>query len=751
MIAQLIVGLLVACSLFAQTQVELTNQVKGELPPDKGGTGVSSCLENEGLIWQSGEFACSALASGPHAPTHQDGGADEVATVTPSANAIPKSNADSTLSDGWLPGTISRDITWTGSQTFKQANGILLSTEFDWSQDPGTSLALGINTVTLTPCAAGVNGTNNNHYIYVDDANNALDESVLITGGTCTSEAASGTVQFTTSNSHTSGNYNLRSATAGIQEAIWGLDAVDPGNSGGEIYVQAGIHEIYAPLTLGDGTTTRTGVGAVSTVHEFVTIRGAGPGREGTVAPRATVLRWQGAGGTMVKIAGKNEGTHLIGMHLFGNHGAAGVTGPDILLELAEGRGGIYRDLMISNGAPGSAGIEMYHASQNRFEHIRIDNRQSGASGIIMCNSSDVFCTQNVFDFVRIWQEQDQPDAYGLYVGYADNNIFREMLIFPKNRTVSTVTCAVPVQLDIAIDHNLQTGDQLRVLNGQCSGSGVSFDGVFTITVVDSNSFTLDGTSESGTHSGLTRYGGPGSSLYLDCSKRDFFPGGNVFYHISAAFARNQVNSPSLCGSNFFSDFNRGDEEDLNIFNNTVGAAKMDPAFGFYTPDLQNGGSFWGLAGKIMHVLANDATTPYAMFFNDTGRVLLGSGISNSSSPAARLHIKDVGGSASGIQFENSFDNVSMNFITDSDNSNFGISYSGTGGIDLVIQSDGDIENQVGMIIAADGMDPGAVTRSSLPANGLVFCTNCNPDATCTSVGSGAWARCRSASCECNW
>ena len=65
MIAQLIFGLLVACSLFAQTQVELKKQVKGELPPDKGGTGVSSCLENEGLVWQSGEFALLPEARGP--------------------------------------------------------------------------------------------------------------------------------------------------------------------------------------------------------------------------------------------------------------------------------------------------------------------------------------------------------------------------------------------------------------------------------------------------------------------------------------------------------------------------------------------------------------------------------------------------------------------------------------------------------------------------------------------------------------
>ena len=110
MIAQLILGLLLACSLLGQTRVELTKQVKGELPPAKGGTGVSSCLENEGLVWQSGEFACSALASGSHAPTHQHGGADEVGSAIPAANEIPKAGAGGALAEGWLPAAVSQDM-----------------------------------------------------------------------------------------------------------------------------------------------------------------------------------------------------------------------------------------------------------------------------------------------------------------------------------------------------------------------------------------------------------------------------------------------------------------------------------------------------------------------------------------------------------------------------------------------------------------------------------------------------------------
>jgi len=770
MIAQLIFGLLLACSLFAQTQVELTQQVKGELPPVKGGTGVSSCLENEGLIWQSGEFACSALASGPHAPTHQDGGADEVATVTPSANAIPKSNADSTLSDGWLPGTISRDITWTGSQTFKQANGILLSTEFDWSQDPGTSLALGANTVTLTPCAAGVNGTNSDHYIYVDDANNALDESVLITGGTCTSEAASGTVQFTTSNSHTSGNYNLRSATAGIQEAIWYTDSVDPGVIGGRIYTPCGTHDVFAQITFGDGTATKAATGTESAVHHFASWEGCGPGRERTADPHATTIRWQGTAGTMVKLAGKLEGVRIAGTHLWGNDGAAGVTAPDTILEIAGCRRCVFRELMISDSALASTGIDIYGGSnQNHFEHIAVDNRSpgSGGSGIIVCNS-DTFCTQNIFDDIHIWHEDNEPNYYGLFVGYSDNSQFRNILSFGSDRTVSTVTCATPIQFDIAQNHGLTTGDTLRAYGkGTCSGGGL-IDANYTITVVDPDSFTLDGTSASGTHSGLTtRYGGPGSNLHLDCSKKNLFPHNNAFYHIAPVFARTTVNSPTTCGSNLFIDFAHGDNEDLNIFANVVGDTKPDPAAGFINPNIQTSTDFWHIAGKFQFVTEADAADPYAMFWNNTGRVMLGGAIGESTSPSSVLHLRDsTGGAASGVAWDNTNEILNASFVSNVSNANFALSYVGSGGNDLVIESDGDVQiaqsgGRVSVsgasvptdvsLRAADGIDPGDVTQANLPNTGIVYCTSCNADATCTSGGSGAWARCRSSSCTCNW
>lgn len=45
-----------------------------------------------------------------HAASHQHGGADEVATATPSANAIPKADASGQLSDGWIPVGVLRNV-----------------------------------------------------------------------------------------------------------------------------------------------------------------------------------------------------------------------------------------------------------------------------------------------------------------------------------------------------------------------------------------------------------------------------------------------------------------------------------------------------------------------------------------------------------------------------------------------------------------------------------------------------------------
>jgi hypothetical protein len=114
--------------------------------------------------------------------------------------------------------------------------GVALSTRYQWSQTPSGSLSVGANIVTLTPCPSGVAGANVGHNLWISGGTGTA-EAVLITGGSCTSGANSGTVVFTAANTH-SGNWTIGSATAGIQEAIHASSA------GTQITVPSGTHDL---------------------------------------------------------------------------------------------------------------------------------------------------------------------------------------------------------------------------------------------------------------------------------------------------------------------------------------------------------------------------------------------------------------------------------------------------------------------------------------------------------------------------
>lgn len=99
------------------------------------------------------------------------------------------------------------------------------STDFNFTYTVGDGRltgdlsAAGAKTVTLTPCPTGVAGAHTDHYYYISGGVGTA-ETVLGTGGTCTSGASSGTLTFTTVNTHT-GSWTFASATAGIQEALY--------------------------------------------------------------------------------------------------------------------------------------------------------------------------------------------------------------------------------------------------------------------------------------------------------------------------------------------------------------------------------------------------------------------------------------------------------------------------------------------------------------------------------------------------
>jgi len=133
------------------------------------------------------------------------------------------------------------------------------------AQSPGGTLIAGLtNTANMAPCPLGVNGTNARDYKWIS-AGTGTAEAVLITGGTCTSGASTGTLTFVPANNHT-GSWTISSATAGIDEAMWALP-VDPnfgGHSGtvtipdGTFTMHAGV-EVYLNLVEIVGTS-RSGV-----------------------------------------------------------------------------------------------------------------------------------------------------------------------------------------------------------------------------------------------------------------------------------------------------------------------------------------------------------------------------------------------------------------------------------------------------------------------------------------------------------
>lgn len=119
-----------------------------------------------------------------------------------------------------------------------------------------STLSSGSNTVTFTNCPSGVNGTDtvaalNPHYIMIVSAggDTSPNEPVLITGGTCTSGAAGGTITFTAAFAHIAG-YHIASATQGIQEAVQ-LSGINHANPEAKVQLPASTNfTINAPVFL---------------------------------------------------------------------------------------------------------------------------------------------------------------------------------------------------------------------------------------------------------------------------------------------------------------------------------------------------------------------------------------------------------------------------------------------------------------------------------------------------------------------
>lgn len=146
-------------------------------------------------------------------------------------------------------------LTGTGSP----CGGEYLNATYNFTpQTPGGTLtASSPSTITLTGCPFGVAGADTNHYLYISGGTGTA-EAVLITGGSCTSGATSGTVTFMPVNNH-SGAWMVASATGGVQEAFQvGLATGNPFAIG-----IVGSMTAFGPAVLSGSNFSLIGHGAV--------------------------------------------------------------------------------------------------------------------------------------------------------------------------------------------------------------------------------------------------------------------------------------------------------------------------------------------------------------------------------------------------------------------------------------------------------------------------------------------------------
>jgi hypothetical protein len=210
--------------------------VSGLVPTSELGSGTASslnCLLGNGTWGPCGSSAnATAIQSVPVASSAPTNG--QVLTYSSSTGQYAPSTPSGAAGGVVTVPSASQNITQpVGTQlSVNDLSGIRYVTATDsWSVSPGGSLVGGTQaTVTLTPCPVGIDTSGNSMY-FVYISGQGTPEAAMVTGGTCTSGASTGTIVFTPKNTH-SATYVLGSASSGIQEAINDACGV-PNGSGG--------------------------------------------------------------------------------------------------------------------------------------------------------------------------------------------------------------------------------------------------------------------------------------------------------------------------------------------------------------------------------------------------------------------------------------------------------------------------------------------------------------------------------------
>jgi hypothetical protein len=142
---------------------------------------------------------------------------------------------------------------------------IVYTQSYQWNQVPQSQsggqqgIQPGWNSVQLSPCPAGVSGSDSWHYLFISGV--GTPEAVLITGGTCVSGGAYGTIEFTALYAHGIG-YTLGSATGGLQEAVNTSLTASLGYVSRQVIISPGQYSLMARLSVRASNIVIVGSGA---------------------------------------------------------------------------------------------------------------------------------------------------------------------------------------------------------------------------------------------------------------------------------------------------------------------------------------------------------------------------------------------------------------------------------------------------------------------------------------------------------